>query len=111
MLALPSAMKVWVAADGIDMRKGFCSLAAMIQKDFRLDPKSSHLFVFFSRNGKKVKTLYWDRNGFALWYKSLSDGRFRPPRVTGKPYTISVSDLTLLLEGIDLNHSQRSNAI
>lgn len=111
MLGLPSAMKVWVAAEGIDMRKGFHSLAAVIQNEFKLDPKSSHLFVFFSRNGKKVKTLYWDRNGFALWYKSLCDGRFRPPRNTGKPYTISISDLTLLLEGIDLTHSGRSNAV
>ena len=68
MLGLPSSMKVWVAAQSVDMRKGFNTLAAIVQADFKLDPKSSHLFVFFSNNGKKVKILYWDRNGFALWY-------------------------------------------
>jgi len=108
---LPSNIKVWVASQSVDMRKGFHTLAAMVQADFKRDPLSGHLFVFFSQRRDKVKILYWDRNGFALWYKSLAKGRFRPPNVAGQGYNISISDLNLLLEGIDLTHNQRLTAI
>lgn len=111
MLTLPSDIKVWVAAEPVDMRKGCYSLAALVQKEFNLDPKSSHLFAFFSKRSNKVKVLYWDRNGFALWSKHLAEGKFRTPRATTKRYTVSISDFTLLLEGIDLTHKQRLKAI
>lgn len=82
-----------------------------VQQEFEMDPKSSHLFVFFGRSGDKVKLLQWDRNGFVLTYKCLAEGRFRAPRVGGKRYKMSLSDLNLLLEGIDLMHKQRLKAI
>jgi len=108
---LPSNVKVWVASQTVDMRKGFNTLAAMVEADFKLDPRSGNLFVFFGRSASKVKILYWDRNGFALWYKSLAQGRFRPPKISASRYHLSISDLTLLLEGIDLAHSQRLSAV
>ena len=111
MLSVNPGIKVWVASQATDMRKGCFSLAAMVQQEFNLEPRSSNLFVFFSKGGKKVKLLYWDRNGFVLTYKSLSTGRFRVPQVGGTKYKISISDLTLLLEGIDLTHHQRLKAV
>ncbi len=111
MLMLSPDIQVWVAAQKTDMRKGCFSLAVLVQQEFELDPKSSHLFVFFSSVGNKVKLLQWDRNGFVLTYKCLADGRFRLPKVGGKKYKMSLSDLNLLLEGIDLTHQQRVRAI
>jgi len=111
MLMLPSDIKVWVAAKAVDMRKGFHTLAAMVEADFKLNAKSGQLFVFFGRSKSKVKIVYWDRNGFVLWYKSLAQGRFRPPQLPATHYHVSVSDLTLLLEGIDLIHHQRLQSV
>ncbi len=111
MLMCSPDVQVWIAAEAIDMRKGCFRLAALVQQDFELDPKNSHLFVFFARGNRKVKLLQWDRNGFVLTYKCLADGRFRPPKVGGKKYKVSLSDLNLLLEGIDLIHKQRLKAV
>ena len=104
MLMSSPDVAVWIASQTIDMRKGCFSLAVLVQQEFELDPKSSQLFVFFGRGGTKVKLLQWDRNGFVLTYKCLADGRFRPPKLGGKKYKVSLSDLNLLLEGIDLTH-------
>ncbi len=111
MLMCSPDVQVWISAQIIDMRKGCFSLAMLVQQEFELDPKNSHLFVFFSRGSTKVKILQWDRNGFVLTYKCLAEGRFRPPQVGGKKYKVSLSDLNLLLEGIDLTHKQRLRAI
>lgn len=104
-------VQVWVASESIDMRKGCFSLAILVQQEFELDPKSSHLFVFFGKGCRTVKLLQWDRNGFILTYKCLAQGKFRPPKVGGKRYKVSLSDLNLLLEGIDLLHHQRLRAV
>lgn len=111
MLLTSADAQVWVASQATDMRKGCFSLAAYVQQEFALDTKSNQLFVFFSRGGTKVKLLQWDRNGFVLTYKCLADGRFRVPQVGGKKYKISMSDLNLLLEGIDLTNKQRLRAV
>jgi transposase len=111
MLMLSPGHKVWVASEAVDMRKGFNTLAALVQSEFKLDPKEGQLFVFFGQSARKVKILYWDRNGFVLWYKSLAEGRFRPPKIASVRYSISTSDLNCLLEGIDLAHAQRLNVV
>jgi transposase len=102
MLTIPSDLKVWVGSQPIDMRKGCLSLSAMIEGELKHNAKSGQLFVFFGKTSRKVKIVYWDRNGFVMWYKTLAEGRFRPPRVDKPSYSMSISDLTLLLEGIDL---------
>src|SRR3954469_22653115 len=69
MLSWPSTVRVFLAADATDMRKGFDSLASLVQSSLALDPLSGHLFVFRSRRGDRLKVLYWDKDGYALWYK------------------------------------------
>jgi len=83
------------------------SLATMITSELKQDPKSGQLFVFFGKDARKVKIVYWDRNGFAMWYKTLAEGRYRLPRIAKASYSMTLSDLTLLLEGIDLISAQR----
>ncbi len=111
MLITSPDIAVFVASQTIDMRKGCFSLAALVQQEFALDPKGNHLYVFFGKGGSKVKILQWDRNGFVMTYKCLAEGRFRIPKIGGKKYKISMSDLNLLLEGIDLTNKQRLRAV
>ena len=111
MLALTSNTKIWLATMPTDMRKGSNSLAYLIQSEFKLDPRKDYLFVFFGRKFDRVKIIYWDRNGFALWYKILADGKFRVPFSHDNKLKISGSDLNLILEGLDLTNHQRLKAI
>ena len=91
----------------VDMRRSFDGLAAMAEQVVREDPLSGHLFVFRGRRGDRVKLLYWDRDGYALWYKRLETGVFRFPSDLAQSAEISASDLGLILEGIDLRSVKR----
>ena len=76
MLTLPSSVRVYLASEPTDMRKGFDGLRALVI-GLGQDVYSGHLFVFVSRRGDRIKILSWDRGGFVLWYKRLEKGRFR----------------------------------
>ena len=73
------------------------------------DPLSGHLFVFLNRNRDRIKILFWDRSGYCLYYKRLEAGTFViPPRDdAGASAAISVPELMLILEGIDLTYSRQ----
>lgn len=111
MLNLPPSVKVFIASGATDMRKSIDALSFMVQDNLQEDPLSGHLYVFCNRRGDKVKILYWDRNGFCLWYKRLERGVFRFPKVQEKVFTISPNELNLLLEGIDLTDKNRLGAV
>jgi transposase len=86
------------------MRKGFDSLAALVKDYLGHDPLSRDLFLFVGRNKDRLKLLYWDSDGFALWYKRLEEGTFRLPlaKTAGASVELKASELAMLLEGIDL---------
>lgn len=107
MLMLPSQVGVYIATQAIDMRRSFDGLANIVSGQLGKDALSGSLFVFCNKRGDRVKILYWDRNGFAIWYKRLEQGVFRLPRVSGKGFQVSIAELNLILEGIDLNHKKR----
>jgi transposase len=81
MLTLPSSVRVYIAAAPIDLRRGHDGLVAIVRSTWCLDPFGGHLFVFLGRRLDRVKILVWDRNGFVLYYKRLSQGRFRMPNI------------------------------
>ena len=64
MLSWPPTVKIFLGAEPTDMRKGFDSLAHLVESSMALDPLSGHLFVFRSRRGDRIKILYWDRDGY-----------------------------------------------
>lgn len=111
MLRLPAGIKVWVSLAPVDMRKSFDGLAAVVQSQWQQDVMSGQLFVFLGKRKDRIKVLYWDENGFALWYKRLENGIYRLPRVDKKVVKMSMSELSLLLEGIDLTDKRRLKAI
>jgi len=71
------------------------------------EPLSGHLFVFRSRRGDRLKILYWDRDGFALWYKRLEKGTFIFPQTEGAPPDVSAADMAMILGGVDLSKVRR----
>lgn len=108
MLSLPSSVRIFLAAEPTDMRKGFDGLSALVQARGD-DVYSGHLFVFVSRRGDRVKVLTWDRGGFVLWYKRLERGRFRLPVLTPGRTTVELDagELSMLLDGVDLKRVRR----
>src|SRR5437588_9617075 len=93
------------------MRKGFDSLACLVESSLALDPLSGHLFVFRSRRGDRVKVLWWDRDGYCLWYKRLEKGSFRFPAGAAAPGAahaeVQAADLMMILDGVDLGSVRR----
>ena len=111
MLNLPPSVKVYVSTDETDMRKSIDALSLIVQEVLKKDSFSGHLFVFCNKRGDKIKILYWDRNGFCLWYKRLERGIFRLPKVQTKVFMIMPSELNLLLEGIELTDKKRLSSV
>lgn len=110
MLSLPPSVRVFLATQPVDGRKGADSLVAIVRDVLRHDPFGGHLFVFFSKRCDRVRIVYWDRNGFALWSKRLERGRFRPTFSADGKLTasaIEAAELALIIEGIDLAGARR----
>lgn len=101
MLSLPPSTKIFLRSTPTDMRKSFDTLAALVRESLGCDPLSGHLFVFVGRRRDRIKILYWDRDGYALWAKRLERGTFRMPPVRDGRIELQTSELLLLLEGFD----------
>lgn len=107
MLRLPVTVRVFLCLLPVDMRRSFDGLASLAEQVVHADPLSGHLFVFRGRRGDRLKILYWDRDGYALWYKRLEAGTFRFPVDGAEAKEITSADLGLILEGIDLGSAKR----
>jgi transposase len=107
MLSLPPSVRIFICLAPADMRRSFDGLARMAGELAGRDPLSGHLFVFRNRRGDRLKILYWDRDGYALWYKRLERGVFRFPPGENGDVELSSADLALVLEGIDLRGLKR----
>jgi len=102
-------VRIYLCTASTDMRKGFDSLAALVREGLGYDPLSGHLFLFVGRHKDRLKLLYWDKDGFALWYKRLEEGTFRLPaaKKVGASVELKASELAMLLAGIDLTSIKR----
>jgi transposase len=110
VLSLPPSVRIFVATQPVDGRKGVDSLTAIVRSALLQDPLSGHLYVFFSRRCDRVRVVYWDRNGFAMWTKRLERGTFHPKFSADGSLSasaIEASELSLILEGIDLAGARR----
>lgn len=114
MLKLPSmndldgaCPRIFLYAAPCDMRWGFDRLAEMVHSVLKEDPLAGGLFLFRSRCSSRLKILYWDGDGYALWYKRLEEGVFRFPRTAEHKLVLRASELAMLLSGIDLRSVRR----
>lgn len=89
------------------MRRSFDGLSMMAEHIVQADPLSGHLFVYCNRRTDRLKILYWDRDGWAIWYKRLEAGTFQYPFSASGRKEIAAWELGMLLEGIDLKAGKR----
>jgi len=113
MMHLPASVRVYLCTSACDMRKSFDGLHALVTQSMQLDAFGGHLFVFSNRRRDRIKILYWDRDGFAVWAKRLEEGTYAMPFggsdviAAEKRHEITAAELGAVLSGIDLSHAKR----
>ena len=108
MIMLPSAVRIFLCTRAIDLRKSFDGLTGLVQECFGQDPLTGHLFLFLNRRRDRIKILYFDRDGLAIWYKRLEEGSFQMPQtVTRDGVELQPAQLAMLLSGIDLHTARQ----
>ena len=109
MIHLPASVRVYLATSPCDMRRSFDGLHALVNAVLQLDAFGGHLFVFGNKRRDRVKILYWDRDGFAVWAKRLEQGTYAMPFSEAGEVRreITAQELGALLSGIDLSQAQR----
>src|SRR5947209_19001165 len=103
MFGLSAAVRVYLAKEPADMRKSFDGLAALVAGALELDPLSGHLFVFINKRRDRIKILYSDRDGLAVWAKRLESGTYRLPDATAGRVELTTAALATLLSDTDLH--------
>ena len=105
MLSFTGGLKVFVALEACDMRKGFNGLHALITERLGEDPRSGALFVFSNRRRTRLKVLYWDGTGLWVMTKRLEEGTFAWPKSvepSASKLRLTPEAFAMLTDGIDL---------
>jgi transposase len=103
VLTFPTALKIYLALEPVDMRKQFNGLWSLAEEQLGEDPRQGAVFVFANRDRDRIKLLYWDGTGVWVFAKRLEQGRFTWPVGSGRAkLNLAPEALTMLLAGIDL---------
>jgi transposase len=105
---LSAAVRVFLCTRPTDMRKSFDGLSGLVQECFGQDLLTGHLFLFLNRRRDRLKILYFDRDGLAIWYKRLESGSFAMPRTAeADGVELQPAELAMILSGIDMRSARR----
>lgn len=117
MLMLPTSLRVFAKNSATDMRRSFDGLVGLVENELHQQVESGDLFLFFNRRGDRVKVLWFAGDSLVIWHRRLESGTFEVPKVArgiredGLPLPAGIemrmSDLTLILEGIDVASVRR----
>ena len=102
MLTLSSKIQYYLCCTPIDIRKGFDGLYGIILNYLKKDPLTGDIFVFINKNRTHIKMMYWDGDGFAIYYKRLEKGTYDLPKINDSSKELKREELLLILEGIRL---------
>jgi transposase len=94
--------QVFLYQQPIEFRKAHQGLCAIIECELGHDPFSSRLYAFTNKRRNKIKYLFWEDNGFVLYYRSLSDEKFKWPKRDDKVMTLTGQQINWLLDGYDI---------
>lgn len=101
---------IYLYRDVVDFRKSINGLAAIVASETDLDFSSGALFLFTNKQKDKIKILYWDKTGFALWYKRLEKDKFKwPSREKNDVFSLTKNQYDNLLSGIQIIGHQPMN--
>jgi transposase len=109
LLSLGPNLKIYFCVVPVDMRRSFDSLAEVVRLSLDAEPMSGHLFVFRNKAQDCVKVLYWDKDGYAIWYKRLEKGKFELPSSAAASFEMTSADFSMLLHGFDASKLKRQN--
>jgi transposase len=105
MLAIAGNARIFFFQKSVDMRKGLESLSILVEQSCNGELMTGAYFVFINRSRDRMKVLYWDNDGFAIWWKRLEKGSFRLSGID-KPL-LDRKEFFMLLEGITSYKIQR----
>lgn len=112
MLDVDATTKIFISALPVDFRKSINGLSACVVDELGGTPQSGDLFVFWNKSRNKLKILFWDNNGFVLYYKRLEEGKFKIPKEKEFNYlTITKDQLDWLLAGLDFMLMKQFNRL
>jgi len=107
MFGLGPATKIYIAVEGVDMRKGFDGLYGLVRDRLGQDPLSGHLFLFSNRERSRLKVLVWDGSGLWVCAKRLEKGSFHWPNLQdGASIVMRPEELAMLVNGLDFAATQ-----
>ena len=102
MLSIANDIPIYIYTARVDFRKAVNGLVNLLVESFDQNPHQGGLFVFTNRQRNKLKILYWDKNGFVLYYKRLEKYRFQYSKyLRGDTVVVSPAQLKALLMGLD----------
>ena len=109
MLSLTNNLQIYLCTAPTDMRKSFDGLSGLVASVMNKDLLSGHLFLFLNRRRDRIKLMYWDRDGLAIWYKRLEAGTFEVPsaKADQSHLELDVTELALVLNGVSLVSAKR----
>lgn len=105
MFGLTAPAAVYLSTRPTDMRKAMDGLCGEVSDYLGDEPTNGSLFVFYNRRRDKLKMLYWDRDGYWVFYKRLEAGTFELPAECGndeRRWQLSMEQLQLILSGVEL---------
>ena len=112
MISGLSVNQVYLATGFTDMRKSINGLSLIVSEQFESDPFGGSVFVFCNRSRDKLKILYWECNGFWLYYRRLDKGKFQwPTELDQHTVSLSVRELHWLLDGLPWRQTQAHTPI
>lgn len=98
MLTFSGNARIFIYTDPVNLHKSFEGLSALAIQTFDIDLISGAYFVFMNRCRDRIKILYWDSDGLAIWYKRLEKGSFARRKIENQQ--MNRRDFLMLLEGI-----------
>ena len=103
MKSISEFESIYIYRPVVDMRKSINGLSVIVDQEMKLDLRKASLFIFCNRRRTHIKMLYFDKSGFALWFKRLEEAKFPWPRLLEQDVIdLALSDLEMLLDGINI---------
>ncbi len=99
--------QIFIASQPIDFRMSIDGLSNFIQHEVHAHLHDGSIYVFYNKNLDKIKCLFWDRNGFVLYYKRLDKCRFKIKKMLKAVEKITANELEILLSGFDPQEVER----
>jgi transposase len=109
MLAVNATTRVYLYMRNVDMRRSYDGLMAIVQTEFARDIRLGDYFMFVNKRRDRIKIMWWDRDGLAIFMKRLEAGTVQKPIITSdaKSLIIDQAQLAMLLTGIDVSNIKR----